>query len=281
MLKIFNQLKYLNRQRLASRRKIKFETILSNEFDKSNLQLDSLRPLLAKTPKYEAARESTKKFAIYSTFFGASNVKTFNNTAIDLGFDHYFISNNQDILKIAQGKGWRPIFVELPLTNNRVLSAQQSKIPKALPHYFPALNNYEFLLYVDDKIEFNANKVNKLLLVHTLPGPNFSIMIREHPSLKGNILNELAVSMIQPRYQSQRDQLVEYITCQIKQGHDLKVEHLYWTSAIIRNMTHPDTKIFGEQWYQDILNCGIECQVSFDFVAQRYKSIRLMPQVIT
>jgi hypothetical protein len=105
-----------------------------------------------------------------------------------------------------------------------------------------------------------------------------AMMIREHPSLKHNILNELSVAMIQPRYQSQRNQVVAYITDQINQGRELEVKTLYWTSAILRNMAHHDAIRINEDWYEDILNCGIECQISFDFIAQNYKSIMIMTQ---
>ena len=159
------------------------------------------------------------------------------------------------------------------------MSSQQSKIPKALPHLFPNLKNYVFLFYVDDKIEFNANKISGLC--SNLIQSNYTLMIRNHPSLNSNILNELAVCMIQPRYQSQREQIVEYVTQQISYGHNLKVNQLYWTSAILRNMTQPDTNLIGEKWYLDILSCGIECQISFNFIAQQYNSIGLLPEDIT
>ena len=176
-------------------------------------------------------------------------------------------------------RGWHPIYLDLPISTNRVLSAQQSKFPKALPHLFPALKNYDSLFYIDDKVSFNATKMYQQFQI--LIQKKQALMMREHPSLKHNILNELSVAMIQPRYQSQREQTVAYITDQIKQGRDLNVKNLYWTSAILRNMNHPDTIRIGENWYEAILSCGIECQISFDFVAQNYKSILLMPQDIT
>lgn len=278
MFKIFNQLKALNRQRVTARRNAKFQTVLSNEFDRSCLQLNALKPLLANTTAHNEHRNGTKEFAVYSMFFGNSNAKTFNKADIDHHFDHFFISNNPQILKIATDRGWHPIYLDLPISANRVLSAQQSKIPKALPHLFPALHHYDSLLYVDDKIAFSASKMHQLS--QTLIQQNQALMIREHPSLTHNILNELAVAMIQPRYQAQRDQMVAYIDAQIKNGLQLRVEHLFWTSAILRNMRHSETYLINEDWYNAILDCGIECQITFDFVAQKYNSISLMPQAI-
>jgi hypothetical protein len=279
MLNFFNQLKAFNRQRVTTRRNAKFQNVFSNEFDRAGLQLEALKPLLANTFTHHNKINGRKDFAVYSTFFGDSNARTFNKTDINQESDHFFISNNKQILNMATDRGWHPIYLDLPISINRVLSAQQSKIPKALPHLFPALKNYDSLLYIDDKVSFNATQMYQQSQI--LIQKNQALMIREHPSLKDNILNELSAAMIQPRYQSQREQAVAYITDQIKQGRSLNVKNLYWTSAILRNMTHPDTIRIGENWYEAILSCGIECQISFDFVAQNYKSILLMPQNIT
>jgi len=278
MLNLFKQLKSLNRQRITNRRNAIFYNELSNDFDRGPLQLDTLKCFVAKTDSFTERLKASSKFAVYSTFFGASKTKTFNNAEIDSQFDHFFISNNEHILEMAKAKGWLPIFLELPVSTNRVLSAQQSKVPKALPHLFPALKHYDSLFYADDKIAFNAFKIyqlNELLIKE-----NRAVMIREHPSLVNNILNELAVAMIQPRYQAQRDQTVAYIEKQIKCGLELCVDRLFWTSAILRNMNHIDTALINEDWYAAILDCGIECQISFDFIAQKYSSIATLPQII-
>jgi len=277
MLKILKQLKTLNRQRISNRRNAKFLDELSNDFDKSHLQLNALKPLIAKTETYKQHLKASNEFAVYSTYFGTSKTKTFNNAKIDSNFDHFFISNNEKILKMAESKGWHPIFLGLPISTNLVLSSHQSKVPKALPHFFPALKNYGSLLYVDDKLDFSANEIYKLS--KGLIQNNFALMVRAHPSLTKNILNELSVAMIQPRYQAQRDQVVSYIDQQIKNGRALTVENLFLTGAILRNMLHAETEAIGEDWYQGILQCGIECQISFDFVAQKYKSIALLPQI--
>ena len=279
MLKILNNLKVLNRKRIADRRNAKFQSVLSNDFDREQLQHEFLRPLIANTAVYDTQSRGNKKFAVYSTFFGASKAKTFNKVPIDSNFDHFFISNNHNVLKIAKTMDWRPIYLDLPVSANRILSAQQSKIPKALPHLFPTLKHYDALLYIDDKLAFNASKTYQLS--KTLVQNNQSVMIREHPSLTKNILNELAAAMIQPRYQAQRDQIVAYIDDQIQTGLKLRVDHLFWTSAIIRNTKHVETNLINEDWYAAILDCGIECQIAFDFIAQNYKGITLMPQEIT
>ena len=56
---------------------------------------------------------------------------------------------------------------------------------------------------------------------------------------------------------------------------------LYWTSAILRNMKHPDIESLNNIWYQSILRCGTNCQISFDIVSQQFQSVTLLPLNIT
>ena len=277
MKKILKTIKELNRKRVANRRNDKFQTTLSNSFDRSVLEISSLSGLLS--TEVASPKVFSKELAVYSTYFGSITNKTFNANRVAMGFDHYFISNNRDILADVAKAGWIPIFLNLETSANRVLSAQQAKIPKALPHLFPDLGAYQFLFYVDDKIEFDVIALQSLR--EMMRKDNSSLMVRAHPSLQGNILNEFAAAMIQPWYQAQRDQTVEYIDNKLHEGLNLKVDHLYWTSAILRNMAHPDTVKINEDWYSNILECGIECQISFDFIAQKYTSISVMPDIIS
>lgn len=276
MKNILKIIKELNRKRVADRRNDKFNTTLSNSFDRQSLAISSLNGLIASNAAIP--KPVVKELAVYSTYFGSSTNKTFNANRVAEGVDHYFISNNKDILSDVEKAGWIPVFLGMELSSNRVFSAQQAKVPKALPHLFPVLSAYQFLFYVDDKIDFNVLSVKPLMEI-MIKG-NSSLMVRTHPSLHGNILNEFAAAMIQPRYQAQRDQTVEYIDNRLHEGLTLKVANLYWTSAILRNMGHPDTITINEDWYSNILECGIECQISFDFIAQRYSSISVMPDII-
>jgi hypothetical protein len=105
---------------------------------------------------------------------------------------------------------------------------------------------------------------------------NSSLAIRPHPFLSNNVLFEFGEAILQPRYKSQWTQTIKYITEELGNGYKLECQ-LYWTSAILRNMKHPDIEILNNTWYEHILRCGIECQVSFDFVAQKFQSITLLP----
>ncbi len=104
---------------------------------------------------------------------------------------------------------------------------------------------------------------------------NASLAIPKHAFLENNNLFEFGEAMRQPRYKMRWEQAVNYITEQISAGYKLECQ-MYWTAAIIRNMRHPDIVTLNETWYSDVQRCGIECQISFNFVAQRFPSIILL-----
>ena len=107
-----------------------------------------------------------------------------------------------------------------------------------------------------------------------LEDSNACLAVRPHPFLSKNNLFEFGESMQQPRYKAQWAQTVNFITEQIANGYKLECQ-MYWTSAILRNMRHPDIQSLNETWFSDIQRCGIECQISFNFVAQRFPIIML------
>ena len=277
MKKLFKQLKQWNRQRVADRRQRKIDDLFNNDFNRSSLTIEALNQIMPRKRSILIKRKSCA--AVYSTYFGSNQSLTFNKQLADSYTDHYFISNNLDLLTNVKKLGWIPIHINLPISRNRILSAQQSKIPKALPHIFEELNQYEYLFYKDDKIDFDTSLLPSL--IDKMESEKAALSIRLHPDLTSNVLNEFAVAMHQHRYEAQRSQMVEYISKKLDDGYSLKVRRMFWTAAILRNMNHPDTITINEDWYQNILECGIECQLSFDFVAQRYGCIIEMPHNIS
>ena len=85
--------------------------------------------------------------------------------------------------------------------------------------------------------------------------------------------------MLQSRYKVEWEKTVEYINSEINNGYKLESQ-MYWTSAILRNMKHEDINLINETWYDHIQKCGIECQISFNFISQRFRSISLLPDDI-
>lgn len=217
-----------------------------------------------------------KKIAVYSVFFGVTQRATINRNYRPRKYPHYFISNNIDILNIASSLGWTCIHTTelgFPI-DDEIISCHQGKLPKVMPHVFEILKDYDYLLFKDDKQPLdNAHPFDMDVIesyVNELEESNLPMMIHRHNFLDKNILFEFAEAMKQPRYRNQLNKIVDYITEEVNAGYKLNCGTIYWCGWILRNMRHSLTNEIGEMWYQHILRCGIEDQISFDFVAQRY-----------
>jgi hypothetical protein len=212
--------------------------------------------------------------AFYSTYCGSTENKTFNPQPVESAYPYFFISNNEEVLSESAKVGYSPIFLKMEVTSNPVLSAYQAKVAKVLPHLIEPLTKFDFLFYKDDKISINEEKIENS--VRTLIETDSSTSIRPHPFMSGNILYEFGEAMLQTRYKLQWHQTVAYITEELKNGVQLTCQ-MYWTSAILRNMRHSDTAKINNLWWEHINRCGIECQISFDVIAQQFNSITLLP----
>lgn len=216
--------------------------------------------------------------AIYTTFCGSWKYKTFKRLIVNNLYEHFFISNNQKVLKEVEKLGWKPLFLNEEINEDKTISAIQAKFAKAMPHKFSELKNYDYTFYIDDKGIPSIPKIEKS--IEYLNNNNSSFGIRAHPWLQNNNLFEFAEAMDQPRYKKEWFKTVEYISSSIKNGYKLEGQ-MYWTSAILRNMNHPDINKINELWFDHILKCGANCQISFNFISQKFNSISILPSDLT
>jgi len=90
--------------------------------------------------------------AFYSTYCGSTENRTFNPQPVESAYPYFFISNNEEVLSESAKVGYNPIFLQMEVTSNPVLSAYQAKVAKVLPHIFEPLSKYDLLFYKDDKV---------------------------------------------------------------------------------------------------------------------------------
>lgn len=212
--------------------------------------------------------------AIYSVFCGPTATRTLNAAPVDPRYPHIFVSNNREILDAAAGAGWRPVFLDFDISDDPAISAVQAKLPKADPRLIPELRAFDLLCYKDDKRHLHIDGLAEN--VAYMKATNAALGVRPHPFLDSNILFEFAESMDQPRYKSQWKRIVTYITEEVAQGFSLQAP-IFMTGGLLRDMRHPDTAAIDQTWSAHIWRCGIQCQISFDFVAQRFASIATLP----
>ena len=216
---------------------------------------------------------SNSNTAIYSCYYGPDSEKTFLQKEYE-GFDCYFVTNNKSVADQAHKKKWTVIFDNLEISDSKSVNAFNSKKVKCMPHIYSELKKYKYLIYVDDKKVFDPN----LLLKYGLKSLNNdgSLSLRLHPSNYTNIWCEFGMALLQERYRINKSIMYDYINNMLSLGYK-EYGDIYWTSLIIRDMSHYDTFKINELWYKEVVKCGIECQISFFFIAQNFKTIKILP----
>jgi hypothetical protein len=211
------------------------------------------------------------KLAVYTTYCGATERATFKPRPIDERYPHYLISNNENYLDtVSKSFNFRPIFLNAHLDSCPILSAKQSKIAKILPNTFQELNQYDYLLYYDDKLQLNLDRIEETL--ETLEVFNSPIAFRKHPSIPDtNVLFDLAEAMYQWRYRADWESLIKYITEEVEAGFKLKANRYFATGIILRNMRHNNAIKINELWYEHTMRSSAVCQISLHFARQRFK----------
>ena len=218
--------------------------------------------------------EKVIDLAVITAYCGTTSNATFDQIPIKSIYPHYFASNNEEVLALAVKANYIPIYLDLEISECPVLSSYQSKALKVIPHTFKELEKYSYLFWKDDKLPINLSRMHEF--VRLLDKENSAMALRGHKVLHGNILFELTAAMNQERYRRERHRYITYITEELQNGGQLETQ-LYMTGAILRNMRHPEIIKINELWWEHINRCGIECQISFNFVAQKFKSITLLP----
>jgi hypothetical protein len=210
--------------------------------------------------------------AFYAYFYGSEENNAFKIPELpSLKYNCYYYTNNKTMLEKLKDANWIGIYDDKPTTDDMIESNMVGKYIKACPHKFKELQDYDFLCYLDSKL----GKVNETLVEEFIQKyfieQNYALLLRQHWYIQNNVWNEYDESMIHFRYQLQSEQILNYINKQKNNGLSDITEYHCATGFIIRNMKHEKTNEINEVWYQNILECGIQCQISFFFVKQLFE----------
>lgn len=203
----------------------------------------------------------------YTTYCGPSKNLSLKTDVRDEDFDFFIVSNNEDVLRKMEHLGWNPIFINTPVVPDILVSSTQAKIAKSIPHIFSEINSYNSSYYFDDKLSHIAPYIGNFL--NKVKSKDKALYVPAWPD-KGNILDVICISMKQRRYLSQYQKISKFIIKMNNMGYSLEDIRLFGTNNIFRNQTNNLTKSINEEWYSYINECGIQCQVSFDMLAQKY-----------
>jgi hypothetical protein len=188
-------------------------------------------------------------------------------------YDSYFFTNNREIKQMVETAGWTFVFVDFPLSNDSAVSSFQSKYIKFLQFLknenYSYFNRYDTIIYSDHKLKLKYNHVKYLL--KELNG--YEILVRDHPSNRKNIWEEVGAAMFQERYLRFMPQTIDWIREKINDGYS-EIPTVVWTSLIIYKHLNKKTIDFVDNVYGDLQKTGTsECQIIWSMLGQKHKDI--------
>lgn len=213
------------------------------------------------------------KVAIISGFYGSDENVSFKGYR-NKNYPSFYVTNNLKAAKIADKFGWNVQFDDKsPVTEDKHISSIQSKKLKAIPSQVLNLSDYDYTLYVDDKIKISDSFLIKRELSRLKKKQN-KASVRTHWKSKNamSVWYELAACLTQPRYKKKFDDYLSYINKKISEGYS-DTSIMSATGVILLNNRDTEIKKIFEEWYEDILKYNLaNCQIAFFFLRQKYNN---------
>lgn len=184
--------------------------------------------------------------------------------------DCYYFTNNPHIYNELEKTKYIRVFVDtIPIYNDWIKDTESTKELRSCPHRFEQLHKYKYVCWHDSKLNVFEDKV--LAVIQILDSSNKVMAITKHPysSRFTSVWDEYNLCMGTEKYGKQKDQYTTYIKNKIEEGFSENISIHYCLG--FRLLKQGDLcKEIGDFWYKNIKECGIEDQISFDFVVQKY-----------
>jgi len=187
-----------------------------------------------------------------------------------VNYDSYCFTNNETIQAEAEGKGWKYIYINFPLSDDAVESTLQTKYIKFLQFVkqekFSYFTKYKNIIVTDHKLELKSTHVELFLQKN-----KNKIFLKYHPSQPTiRIWDEVERSMHQVRYLSNMPQTINYINLKIKQGYSANI-CIPACGLILYLHNEPEVRSLLDEVYNDIMQWRIlNDQIVWSMVSQKY-----------
>lgn len=212
-----------------------------------------------------------KELAYYTCYFGGTNnysriIPPLPSTKNDC----YYFTNDKNIYNELLDTKWKVVFLDIPIHNCTIKDAMESKKIRCCPHEYEELKNYDYLCWFDSKLQVFENKIEELM-TDLSNDDNKIIVLSKHPYYDRftSVWDEFHLAMGYDRYKQQKEQNEKYIKDKINRGFSEKINIHFCAGWNIKKMCKK-TEEFGEMWYQQIQECGVEDQISLQFIQQIY-----------
>lgn len=209
--------------------------------------------------------------AFYTYFYGSNSNSAFTIPMLpSFKYNCYYYTNNISIIELLKNTNWIGIYVPIPINDDIIESCMVGKHIKTMPHDFNELKDYHYLCYLDSKLQHISERFVEIFIHKYFIEENYALLLRKHWFVNDNIWNEYNESMIQERYKLESEKYKKYINNQINNGLSETTDKHCACGFLIRNMKHDKIIDIGRTWYQHILECGMQDQISFFFVKQLF-----------
>ena len=211
------------------------------------------------------------RLAYYTCYFGGDNNYSKMIPPVPSATeDCYYFTNNSEIFERLKSTKFISIFLsEIPVENDPIKDSMNAKELRACPHRFGILTTYKYLCWFDSKLVVFEEEVDAT--VEILEGSQKLMAFTKHP-FSGrfkSVWDEYNLAIQYDRYSDQKEMYRAYIEEQLRNGFSEEISVHFCTGFNIRKNCERVQEI-GENWLHHIRQCGIECQISFQFVNQAY-----------
>jgi hypothetical protein len=206
--------------------------------------------------------------AVYTCFLG-SNDNWANVIANPIeGYDCYYFTNNPNTYDRLKDTTWKRVWLDIPMSSDEIECAAQSKHLRCCPFEYPELCKYQYLCWVDSKLRI-TDTTRFEEMVEYLKRSESTWVFTRHPLPYTDVWGEFHEAMKHVKYARQRDQARKYIESRLLTGYNEHIPQRVCCGFSIRKNC-PLAKTIGDGWFSEIQECGIEDQISFQFVHQSY-----------
>jgi len=209
--------------------------------------------------------------AYYTCYFGGDhNYSKLIPPIPSVEYDCYYFTNNNDIYQKLENTLWKRVFMsEIPIYNCDVKDNMSAKEIRVCPHRFDLLKNYTYLCWFDSKVQLYEDKVLETVQSLENSGKIMAFTKHVYSDTFTSVWDEYNLAMVYDKYRTEQSRNVDYINNQLANGYSEHID-IHFCSTVSLKKKSDKLIEFNELWYQHIMECGIECQISLSFVQQKY-----------
>lgn len=209
--------------------------------------------------------------AFYTGFFGNdTNWAAMIPNVPHPSYDAWYFTNNPRIFERLAHTGWKRVWVSTPIHGDNVKDALSSKELRCCPERFPELANYDYLCWLDSKMHFTSWAAFEEMWEALRSSETLLVAATQHPTPYTSVWGEYEAAIKYEKYAREKDAYRRYIEDQLAKGMDVSKPQRICCGFRLMKMV-PRRKELGETWLQHIHMCGIEDQITWQFVHQLYE----------